>query len=44
MGLQAAKKLTENDNYFVICAVRNPTKMKTVAEELGMDSKKYERA
>ena len=36
MGLQAAKKLTEDDEYYVVCAVRNPAKMREVADELGM--------
>ena len=31
LGLEAAKVLAENDEYFVICAVRNPEKMKAVA-------------
>ena len=41
LGLDAAKVLADNDDYFVICAVRNPEKMKKVAEERGFKSNKY---
>ena len=41
LGLDAAKVLADNDDYFVICAVRNPEKMKKVAEERGLKSNKY---
>ena len=41
LGREAARVLSENDDYFVICAVRDPEKMRTVANELGMNPKKY---
>ena len=41
LGLEAAKVLAENDEYFVICAVRNPEKMKAVANEKSMKASKY---
>ena len=41
LGLDATRVLCDNDDYFVICAVRNPEKMKQAAEEKGISPKKY---
>lgn len=41
LGLETAKALANKGDYFVICAVRDVEKMKAVADEQGMDPKRF---
>ena len=41
LGLWAAKALADKGDYFVICAVRDPSKMDKAAKEIGMSKNNY---
>lgn len=41
LGRETARVLAESGEYFVICAVRDPAKMKAVAAEMGMKEGNY---
>ncbi|KAG5192242.1 hypothetical protein JKP88DRAFT_5578, partial [Tribonema minus] len=41
LGKATVKALADNDDYFVVCAVRDPEKMKRVAEELELRPTSY---